>query len=354
MNVRALLALALAAQILAAQVLTTQAAAQPAGFAGLGADASGFALPDPGHALVFPRDHGAHENFRIEWWYLTAALKGADGKRYGAQWTLFRSALAPKSGEGWASPQLWMAHAAVTTPKAHHSAERFARGGIGQAGVTAQPFAAWIDEWEMKGQGEGLDRLRLAARGDAFSYALDAVAQGPLVAHGQGGYSVKSASGQASHYYSQPFYRVSGTLNLPTGPVEVSGEGWLDREWSSQPLDGTQTGWDWIALHLDDGRKLMAARVRGASPFLFGTLIGRDGAARHLTEQTLRLTPQAGTPPTTWRVEVPDAGLDVTLAAVNRDAWMRASVAYWEGPVVVTGSSAGSGYLEMTGYAPPK
>ena len=333
-------------------------AAQPAGFAGLGVDASGFALPDPGRALVFPRDHGAHERFRIEWWYLTAALKGADGRRYGAQWTLFRSALAPNGPErGWASPQLWMAHAAVTTPDAHHAAERFARGGIGQAGVTAEPFAAWIDEWEMRGEGgdkgDGLGHLRLFARGEAFSFRLDARAQGPLVAHGRGGYSVKSASGQASHYYSQPFYRMSGTLDLPSGPVEVTGEGWLDREWSSQPLDRSQSGWDWMALHLDDGRKLMAARVRGTAPFLFGTLIDKDGAARPLTGAQLRLTPEARTPPTPWRVEVPGAGLDLTLAAVNREAWMRVSVTYWEGPVVVSGSAKGSGYLEMTGYRAP-
>lgn len=346
MNVKALLA---------ALLLAAPALAQPAGFAGLGSDAAGFALPDPGRTLAFPRDHGPHDAFRIEWWYLTATLKDAQGRRYGAQWTLFRSALAPSGPtQGWASPQLWMAHAAVTTPDAHFSAERLARGGVGQAGVVAQPFSAWIDEWAMTAQGDDLDRLSLTARGDGFSYRLDARAEGPLVAHGAAGYSVKSAGGQASHYYSQPFYRVTGTLTLPSGPVEVSGEGWLDREWSSQPLDRTQTGWDWIALHLDDGRKLMAARVRGAAPFLFGTLIGKDGAARPLDAAALRLTPGARTPPTTWRVELPDAGLDLTLKAVNPAAWMATSLRYWEGPVTVAGSASGSGYLEMTGYPPPK
>ena len=32
------------------------------------------------------------------------------------------------------------------------------------------------------------------------------------------------------------------------------------------------------------------------------------------------------------------------------DAWMGLSIPYWEGPVTVTGSHAGEGYLEMTGY----
>ena len=39
-------------------------------------------------------------------------------------------------------------------------------------------------------------------------------------------------------------------------------------------------------------------------------------------------------------------------AAVNPQAWMETSFAYWEGPVRIEGSHAGRGYLEMTGYAP--
>ena len=45
--------------------------------------------------LAFPRDHAPHPGFRIEWWYVTANLAGPDGTPYGAQWTLFRQAMAP-------------------------------------------------------------------------------------------------------------------------------------------------------------------------------------------------------------------------------------------------------------------
>ena len=84
----------------------------------------------------FPTDHGPHPDYRIEWWYLTAYLEDPAGVQYGLQWTLFRTAVAPGEEEGWGSPQVWFAHAAVTTPESHFSTERFARGGIGQAGVT--------------------------------------------------------------------------------------------------------------------------------------------------------------------------------------------------------------------------
>lgn len=217
-------------------------AAMAQGFAGLGTEADGFTTPTEGYVFDFPSDHGAHPDFRIEWWYLTANLVAEDGTPYGAQWTLFRSALAPETTEGWQDPQIWFAHAAVTSKDMHWTAERVARGGIGQAGVTADPFEAWIDEWQFSGP--SFDDLTVTARGSDFSYDLRLKAQGPLVFHGRAGFSVKSDQGQASYYYSQPAFDVSGTLTLPTGDVDVSGSAWLDREWSSQPLAEDQDGWD--------------------------------------------------------------------------------------------------------------
>src|SRR3954466_14105430 len=65
------------------------------GFAGLGRDVAGIAPVVAGVPLQFPADHGPHPEFRIEWWYVTANLIDAAGTAYGAQWTLFRQAMAP-------------------------------------------------------------------------------------------------------------------------------------------------------------------------------------------------------------------------------------------------------------------
>ncbi|MFY0635871.1 MAG: iron ABC transporter permease [Vannielia sp.] len=331
------------------------------GFAGLGTDASGFALPSPDTRLQFPADHGPHPDFRIEWWYLTATLTGPDGTPYGIQWTLFRSALAPAEAQGWSSPQIWMAHAALTTPNAHYSTERRARGGIGQAGVTAAPFAAWIDDWHMvangSGTGDELNALSLTASAPDFAYKLQLRATGPLVLQGDKGYSVKSPSGQASHYYSQPFYEVTGTLTLPTGEIPVTGNAWLDREWSSQPLAENQAGWDWISLTFTTGARLMgfALRATDATTFTSATWIAPDGTPTPYGDGALRLTPLEGSaPPTRWRVELPAQSLDVEIDALRDDAWMEVSFPYWEGPVAITGSHQGRGYLEMTGYTAPQ
>lgn len=340
------------AKVIILCLLPLTASAQ--GFAGLGGVADGFAVPQPNPQFQFPADHGAHPDFRIEWWYVTANLTDAAGTPYGLQWTLFRSALAPDTRAGWDDPQLWMGHAAVTTPDAHFVTERLARGGIGQAGVTADPFAAWIDDWRF----DGIDDGTLTATGPDFAYDMTLSAQGPLVRQGDAGYSVKSASGQASYYYSQPFYDIAGTLRLPQGDVAVTGTAWLDREWSSQPLAENQTGWDWFSLVFDDGARMMGFRLRqtDGQNYTSATWIAPDGTPTPYADGALTATPLQDTSvagrdvPTTWRVELPAQGVDVTVQAVNTDAWMTTSLPYWEGPVTVTGTATGTGYLEMTGY----
>lgn len=318
------------------------------GFAGLGQGAEGFALPAPDPSFDFPVDHGAHPDYRIEWWYLTAALQDAEGNAYGVQWTLFRSALTP------AGPQVWMGHFGLTSASAHFTGERFARGDVGQAGVVPAPFSAWIDDWAL--EGPDLDTLSLRAATGEAGYDLDLTAQGPLVFHGDAGFSVKSSTGQASYYYSQPFYAVTGTLDLPGGPVTVTGKGWLDREWSSQPLEGDQEGWDWFSLHLDDGARLMAFSLRGGAGFRYASHIAPDGTLTPyygdaVTVTPLRVAPVAGRDvPVDWRLTLPARDIDLTVRAINDDSWQATLFPYWEGPVSATGSHAATGFLEMTGY----
>ena len=333
------------------------------GFAGLGESAEGFAPVVPGKTFAFPADHGPHPEFRIEWWSVTANLSDANGNAYGAQWTLFRQAIAPGGPtEGWANQQIWMGHAAVTRADTHRVAQVFARGGIGQAGVEAQPFQAWIDAWEMRGidptSDENIAPLTLKASGADFSYALRLGALRPLVLQGDGGYSRKSLREQASYYYSQPHYSAAGILTIDDKPVDVTGMAWLDREWSSQPLASDQSGWDWLSLHFRSGDKLMLYRMRQTDGQHYGSgkWITPDGKAEQLASADITMTPLAITEiegrkiPTTWRIAVPRMALGIECTPLNARSWMGTSFPYWEGPIRIAGSHAGVGYLEMTGY----
>lgn len=334
----------------------------PQGFAGLGGEAVAFTPVLPGRAFSFPEDHGVHDGFRIEWWYVTANLKDAQGRDFGVQWTLFRSALsAAPQAEGWRNQTIWLGHAAVTSATVHHAAERYARGGVGQAGVQAIPFDAWIDDWRFATQASGtapLADMQLKARDPRFSYELRLVSSRPLVLQGDGGFSQKSEQGQASYYYSQPFFQASGDLYIDGQHYRVSGPAWLDREWSSQPLTANQTGWDWFSLHLDNGEHVMLYRMRhkDGAPYLTGTWIDARGQAQPLQAGEISLVPLDKTKvagrsmPVRWSISIPGRQFDVTAQALNPDAWMNLRIPYWEGPVQLSGSHGGNGYLEMTGY----
>ena len=356
------------------------------GFAGLGESAEGFAQARPGTPLHFPEDHGPHPDHRIEWWYFTANLKDDSGEPLGLQWTLFRQALVPPAERPdpgpWVADQLWMAHLAVSRGEQHAVAERFARshsqataeeGARGQAGAVAQPFRAWLDDWELATRVEDPDadtfeRLTLTAfdgEGEnRVGYRLELTAEGPLVLHGDEGFSQKAADGQGSMYVSQPFWRVTGEVTLAGETHAVSGRGWLDREWSSQLLGPAQAGWDWFSLHLDDGHRLMSFQLRGGGEaggdYRAGTWITPEGEPRALAPDELTLTPLATSivagrqVPTRWRLEVPHAELDLIVEAPHANRWMDTSVPYWEGEVIArdreTNERLGEGYLEMTGY----
>ncbi|MEQ6887368.1 lipocalin-like domain-containing protein [Halomonas sp. CS7] len=354
------------------------------GFAGLGAEAGGFAQAAPDTPLRFPEDHGPHPDHRLEWWYLTANLEDAEGEPMGVQWTLFRQAQRPPAERPeapgpWAADQLWMAHMAVSRGELHRVAERFARGDSDnasperdQAGATARPFRAWLDDWTLDSRGaapgrDALDRLTVHARAgtgdDAFGYRLDLTAQGPLVHHGKPTFNEGDAAAAGPIYLSQPFYEVAGEVTLAGETHTVSGRAWLDREWGNRLMAPWHEGWDWFALHLADGHKLMVYHLRGdsaAKSTLFGTWIAPDGETQSLDGESLSLMPLASRRvagrelPTRWRLAVPDQDLDLTISAEHPNRWMPTSVPYWEGAVRVTdrddGAPRGVGYLEMTGY----
>ncbi|TMK10942.1 MAG: iron ABC transporter permease [Alphaproteobacteria bacterium] len=338
-------------------------AALAQGFAGLGMNGGGFASVIPGKTFAFPADHGPHPDYRIEWWYVTTNLMDAAGIAYGAQWTLFRQAMQPGAQqEGWANQQIWMGHAAVTRADTHRYSETFARGGVGQAGVEPKPFRAWIDSWQMRGLDpigdDSIAPLELTASGTDFSYTLRLDADRALVLQGDGGYSKKSERGQASYYYSQPYFKVAGSITIDDKPAQVTGRAWMDREWSSQPLTSDQTGWDWLSLHLNEGEKLMLFRLRQAdgNNYRSGNWILPAGKTEQLASADIEMTPTAFTEiegrkiPVAWRIAIPRLALSIECSPLNARSWMATSFRYWEGPISFRGSHGGVGYLEMTGY----
>lgn len=328
----------------------------------------GFAEVVRGKPLVFPRDHSAHPEYRIEWWYITANLEDDRGRNWGLQWTLFRQSLSVEADtEGWDSNQLWMAHAALTTPEKHSFEQRFARGGIGQAGVKhGEIFEAWLDDWHWRSETAAIfpSQLHFSVGDSSVEMQLEGLSD--WVLHGDLGYSQKSTQGQASYYYSQPKISMSGTVHVGDETIQLKGTAWLDREWSSQALAKNQQGWDWFSLNFEDGSKLMLYRLRHdqGQHWLSGSWIDSKGQLNHLDKHDIELNPaaireidigndQTVELPLEWKIGLPGYGSKWKIKTLYDQQWMGTRFPYWEGMVLVeddAGQPVGRGYMELTGY----
>lgn len=325
--------------------------------------------------LDLPRDHGAHLDVATEWWYLTANLEDAAGEAIGVQFTIFRAGLDPSPPAPGESPlrarHALAAHLAVARPAegAFESADRLRRMGDGLAWCSPSDLDAGVEGWTLTRRPDG--SLRVEARAVESGLAVDLVYTPlkPLVAHGRGGLSQKGpAPGNASIYLSWTRLEVEGEVTVAGRSRRVSGAGWYDHEWGSSQLGEGVVGWDWLSLRLADGRDLMVYSLRRADgssdPFSSGSLVGAGGTVRTLTPDEFVLQPlgpswtspeTGGAYPTAWRVEVASEGLDLEVRAmmdaVEVDGRRSTGVAYWEGPVTVSGTHAGEGYMELAGYA---
>jgi predicted secreted hydrolase len=337
-----------------------------------------------GYAWSFPNDHWAHPTYRNEWWYFTGhvASREEPERRFGYQFVIFRVGLYPEAAgldSNWEAAHLLMGHAAITEKTAgeHRFSEVLYREAplLAAFGDPPDPRIAWSlapvgtdGTWTLGWTGQGFelameDRARGIALGMRTEFSRPPIFQGP------GGFSRKSdAPGAASMYYSFTRLDTRGALTIDDRTWEVEGMSWMDHEFSSNQLTEEQTGWDWFGLRLDDGRDLMLYELRtkdGTVAYGKGTLVSAGGEARYLnaSDWTLRATatwrsPESGVVyPAAWVVEVPSAGLRMTIRPHVADQENRGSagvgVIYWEGAVGVYGADGerlGEGHVELTGY----
>ncbi|MEF8701941.1 MAG: lipocalin-like domain-containing protein [Candidatus Accumulibacter sp. UW26] len=326
-----------------------------------------YAPVRPGVNLVFPRDHGAHPDFRTEWWYVTGALDAPKADT-GFQLTFFRQ--RPGIAEALRSPlaarQILFAHAALTLPgeRLWH-AERAARANLG-ATFSSVDLEVSIGAWRMYRQPRnGGEIIALAMQSPQFSWELTLTPSQPLMLQGDNGYSRKGHGPQlASHYVSWPQLQVAGVLLQDGLRQVVNGRAWFDHEWSTALLGDGAVGWDWLGINLADGGALMAFRLRDADgTTLFAHAAWRDAAGRvrqfgasdvSFTAQRRWSSPRSrASYPVELEIRFGEQRVRTQPVLDDQELATRlpTPVVYWEGLVRVDGSLSGRGYLEMTGYA---
>jgi predicted secreted hydrolase len=297
--------------------------------------------------LVFPRDHGAHPEFRTEWWYVTGWLE----QSLGFQITFFRARPQEESNNpsSFNPRQILFAHVALADPQRGHllHAERVARAGLSLAQAELERTDVWIDDWRLEME-DGKYRARIPARELDMDFSF--VAAGPPLLQGENGVSRKgNRPEEASYYYSRPHLKVGGKLN----GREIGGEAWLDHEWSSAYLAPEAAGWDWCGINLFDGGALTAFQMRDRAGKTFYAPPG-------VSMKPLRWwkSPRTGVSyPISMSVQTGkmELVLEPLMDDQELDARASSGTIYWEGAVRAFKGDAevGRGYLELTGYWKP-
>lgn len=351
-------------------------------------DHEGFRYAQPGYRYEFPRDHGSHPEFKIEWWYLTGHLWSTDrSRRFGFQATFFRRGIRPvsrgldtNSGSrrspedvAFGSDQVYLAHMTIldVATQAFVYEERINRDGW-DASARSDRLEVHNGNWSLTMAPDESMKLVGSVRADAL-FQLELTKAKEKVQFGDGGISRKGAAPTAaSHYITFPRLNTRGTLQLRGDRFEVEGQTWMDHEISSSQLDAHQEGWDWASIQLESGEEVMVYVMRqedgSADPYSTLAWIDQSGQVTHVgpaefqwTKEKFWVSPHSNAKypiGSTLQFAHPVSKQSITLKLIPLASDQEiqgelGGIRYWEGACDIVDSNAkkvGNAYVELAGY----
>jgi len=301
----------------------------------------------PENKLVeFPKDDARHIAM-TELWYYNGHLKDKQSNEYSYHYSVYlHDALARHT----------IVHASLHDHKNNKTYQYQRRLGGTSFIPTKEGFSFDWKVWKMQGA-NGKDTISGATT--EFKFNLDLQTTSPEIAHGKTGLLDLDSAGEG-YYYSRPRMQTKGNLTINDKKIKVTGESWFDHQWGD--YRATVLSWKWFALQLDNGSNLMLyllANSDGKTILQTATLSkGRD--AKYFTQKDFKTTPtdywsseiSEHKYPVAWNITIPSEKIDITLKPKNKNSEFdsRATTynTYWEGPVSVSGSNKGKGFLEVS------
>ena len=324
----------------------------------------------PARHLDLPKDNRAHYDAQMEWWYYTGHLRAEDGSEYGFEVTFFKRLTSEDRAPAWLLrvPGHWikevglLGHFALTDIRN----KTFKAGQIHnlcrKSKADPERLHVVINGWSTEAR-EGSHLVRASMRNHSVNLKLTPTK--PPALHGPGGIVDKGVG--TNYYYSYTNMEVEGSIKIGGRERTVTGKAWMDHEFGSMQLIGTDIGWDWFSVQLDDNTELMLYVIKADGtviPRSGGTFVTADGTTRRLDMADVEIivtdnwtSPRSGTIyPSGWEIRIKSLNMVVHIAPVMNDQELRLRpVTYWEGAVRVTGMAhgepvKGNGYVELVGY----
>ena len=303
--------------------------------------------------VQLPRDHGAHPQFGVEWWYTTGHAAAPGGKRYfwfATIWTSPMGTIGRVNVVDLRRDRVVLAKQWTQAGQFASGSRDLAAGGLRLSWTPAGPYG----RLGVDARVDGGDRLRLKL-----------VVRKPYALHGDQGI-VRQGSAGSSAYYSGTRLRGTGSLTVSGRRRRLAGRAWFDHQWGDFATSPGALRWDWFACQLDDGRDLMLTQFLGPDfhplpGVRHGTLVDAHGRARAVTSftatpagRTLQPAGATATYPLDWRLRIPGAGIDLSLRAAARNQFvaMQFLPSFWEGAATIVRGAPGVCTVENSREAP--
>lgn len=329
------------------------------------------------NSFAFPKDHGFHPEYALEWCYFVGNLHSGSHK-FGYELSFFKVILNQ-------TIRLYPVHFAISdlTGGRYASFDETNREIGGLAGNSASKIFSGDFSVEFSHNSKFKILAKPRSTPDySLEFSLSPGRRDPVLVHGENGKSEKSRKhpDYYSYYYSVPSLVTTGKLRFAGIEYKIeSGYSWMDHEWSSKlrpdrekqrSLIGKNTSWDWLGMRLEDGTEIMAFNFRSdeaEESETFGTIRFSDrkirtfshpGEIRLVPGSKIYESPQTGIHyPMVWYLSGKDWHLKIT-SRLPRQEFIPAQKTiqpYWEGAVSAKGyfhgkKVSGEGYLELKGY----
>ena len=311
----------------------------------------------------FPKDHGSHPEYEVEWWYFTGHLTGKS--EYGFEITFFRvSNDIPSSNLTFHPKDFIITHFALTDVKRQkfYNYEKINRY-LPELTYTTQntlnvkngPYSIYLDS-------EGF--FNIHAKINTESLKLKLKPTKPITFNGNKGLHKKSEKkNHASHYYT--ITRLDGTGEISTDKTleKVTASAWMDHEIFTN-TDFISTGWNWFACQFDDNTELMVYQLKTKNNTFVkvseGSYIDELGNKTPIYFNDQEITPLAFWKdpktkikyPIKWNIKIKSLDINITLTATLNNQLVKSEILgknkyYWEGKSKITGSKTGNAYIEL-------
>ncbi len=330
---------------------------------------------DPTRALF------SQPNIQTQWWYFSGNLKSSEYRNWEYELVFFIRKTDLDFFGFWPMnkmrDQLFISHFALVDMDGTKDQKNFRyyhRGGIlaEAKGVSStNKFEVQLENWSARQNEAGQIRLTAFCEGDAIE--LDLTSLKNVIYHGENGFSQRSEDPRiASYHCSLTRLKTTGMVKSKGDKFQVSGFSWLDHEKMLAEPNRFTSGWDWFSIQLDNNEELMIYRFRNKNgsvdnQFSFGTYVEKDGRSRHIKFVDIQLQELSywqsdlskGVYPVEWQIKILSEALEIHVRPHFHDCELNCVsttfVAYWEGPVWVSGKKAnesisGRGYQELCGY----